>query len=60
MRMIASSFLTLLISASISSAAFAGNGFAAVASRPSTLVVLVIGIVIGAAAIVCWRKVQGK
>jgi len=56
MKTIASSFVAFAISASVSSAAFAGNGFLEVAQKPAGLSILAIGIVIGAAAVACWRK----
>ena len=55
MKALITSFVMFAVAA-ISSEAHAGNGFAAIVQKPAGLLVLVIGIVIGAVVVSVWRR----
>jgi hypothetical protein len=56
MTAIIAPFVMFAIAVTMASEAYAGNGFAAVVQRPTGLLILVIGIVIGAVAVSVWRR----
>jgi hypothetical protein len=63
MKVIVSSLVIGAVAASLPSAAFAGNGgmavFATSAASGTTTVSFVVGIIVGAAAVIIWRKFRG-
>jgi hypothetical protein len=46
------------VAMAVSSEAYAGNGFFAIMQKPAGLMVLVVGIVIGAIAVSVWRRMR--
>jgi hypothetical protein len=50
----------IVITVLLSATAFAGNGFTAMTTRPGSLWVLAVGIIIGAAAVAWWRRYRGN
>ena len=56
MKAIIASLIVFAVAMAVSSEAYAGNGFTAVVQKPAGLLLLVIGIVIGAVAVSIWRR----
>jgi hypothetical protein len=56
MKAIIAPFVMFAVAMAMSSESYAGNGFAAVVQRPTGLLILVIGIIIGAVAVTVWRR----
>lgn len=56
MKAIIASFVMFAVAVAVSSEAYAGNGFTAVVQKPAGLLILVIGIVIGAVGVSVWRR----
>ena len=56
MKAIVAFLMMFAVAVAVSSEAYAGNGFTAVVQKPAGLLVLVIGIVIGAVAVSIWRR----
>jgi hypothetical protein len=58
MKAIIASLIMFAVALAVSSEAYAGNGFLAIMQKPSGLLVLVVGIVIGAIAVSLWRRMR--
>jgi hypothetical protein len=58
MKAIIASLIMFAVALAVSSEAYAGNGFLAIMQKPAGLLVLVVGIVIGAIAVSVWRRMR--
>ena len=58
MKAIIASLIVFAVAMAVSSEAYAGNGFFAIMQKPAGLLVLVVGIVIGAIAVSVWRRMR--